>query len=272
MRWNLLFILIALCLPLKALACLGKTELEKTYCKIKQTPHGASLPNFFEFRKNSHSTQRLLLKRPAKKAGIALPAASPQNMANQNARKPTTTTKPPIAQNVRAEQAKILSPSAVNTVTPSQGISRCSLKGEYLLCPKTKPYRLSNNLSKNLLSKEALSASNQLSLPERHHYTVESVGQDYQMYIDKMLQIGLGGSTMSFSKFFYTHQEVRNQGQDHRARFKQMYEFLKQDRRTMAIKRRYDDKLPKSIDQCQMLGQRLVVCDDGPRNWIYIKT
>ncbi|MGH1370707.1 MAG: hypothetical protein ACRBBW_01640 [Cellvibrionaceae bacterium] len=116
----------------------------------------------------------------------------------------------------------------------------------------------------------SLGPDNQLRFPESEGTSEARYWSDsYQHYIEKMLSIGLGASTMSYTKFVYTWQESQLQGQIPQARFSAMFEYLKRDKRALAVKASYDDMTPASISWCQSLSHQLWVCDNGRRNWVY---
>jgi len=146
----------------------------------------------------------------------------------------------------------------------------CELDGELIRCGGRR-FRLVTNLANHLLEPQALSDSNRLLLPANpgDEDLKDYLLQAYQTYIEKMLTIGLGASTMSFSKFYYTHQSLQRQDADFAARMEKMFEFLKKDKAAMAIQPRYHNKLPRSLDQCGRLSQRLIVCDEGDVNWVF---
>ena len=97
------------------------------------------------------------------------------------------------------------------------------------------------------------------------------LARSYRHYIDKMLFIGLGASTMTYTKFHYTFWDLVEKREDFAGRVNAMYDFLKQDKATMAVQERYDKVMPAGIDWCTSLSDSVVVCDDGKRNWVYTR-
>lgn len=71
----------------------------------------------------------------------------------------------------------------------------------------------------------------------------------YHRYIGKMLSVGLGGTTISYTKLSYTFRELYEDNGDFAARFEAMFGYLKKDKAALALKPRYGDQLPVSIDQ-----------------------
>jgi hypothetical protein len=49
----------------------------------------------------------------------------------------------------------------------------------------------------------------------------------------------------------------------------QMYELLKKEKQTNAVKSRYNNLFPDSLEQCMELSQKIIVCDNIKQNWIY---
>lgn len=277
---SLIFCLLFLCsLPALA-ACLdqARTDYEKLFCKIQQTSQGKSLPSFEDFRRNSPTVQALLLKRPAERLGLTMPAAPkavkkaavPAKPALEDKPSPTTKALPPTARTPLNAPPEVKQP----VVTPEARLSGCSLQGEQVRCPKAR-YQLLMNKPNRDLAAGALGPENRFGLAAYQGKANDAaalrnyLGRSYQHYIEKMLEIGLGASTMSYTKFYYTYQEVSSQGEDFAARFEKMYEFLKKDKASMAIKARYDDKVLARIEQCVDLSAELVVCDNGVSNWVF---
>jgi len=243
----------------------ARTELETAYCEIKQKGGGATLPSFFQFRVNTPATQRLLLQRPAKKFNIALPA--PAEPTKQQANKPPA---PRITDGKRdqpvATTKSLSSPPKDTRAT----LAKCSLKQDQILC-NTAVYNLVANKILSELSAQALGPSNQLELPERLPGTthLQYLSSVYPHYVEKMLLIGLGDSTVSFTKFHAMHQQSLTQQQSFSERFKKMYELLKAERKSLAVKRRYRNNFPATIDDCMQLNDTLVACDNVKQNWVY---
>ncbi len=231
--------------------CLSQasTELEETYCDISAREQNADLPNLYQFRKNPENIQRLLLGRLAEKYDIALPE-----------------TKKHIAQ---AQVAKLQ--SSENTL-PS--LSNCELKGNHISCPG-EYYQLINNLKNNQLKAAAFSSHNQLIIPKKDdtEFREESdyryLSNIYPIYIRKMLDLGLGDSTMSFTKFATVYWQSKLEETDFSERFRYMYNQLKIEKSRNQVRDRYRDNYPIELHQCMRLDDEIVVCDDMAQNWVY---
>jgi hypothetical protein len=92
----------------------------------------------------------------------------------------------------------------------------------------------------------------------------------YDIYIPKMLAIGLAGTTMSFTAFHNAFHSIEDGGVDFAQRLEQTYHLLKQDKKTLAVKTRYHDELPENINLCTEINRDIVVCDNIGKNWVYV--
>ena len=48
------------------------------------------------------------------------------------------------------------------------------------------------------------------------------------------------------------------------------YQLLKQDKKKLAVKARYHDKLPQDIALCSVINRDVIVCDDVGTNWVFV--
>lgn len=266
-------ILLATISP-KLLACVDpapETELEKVYCQIKAKGHGANLPEYQAFRRNPTTTQTLLLKRPARKLGIKLPEIK-GNRPSSLASKPVIQSQEKPAQPKKSREIK--KPTQQKPSASQYLLSSCQLDGELIACGTTQ-YELQTNLANKHLASGALGSTNKLLLPSRNNAAFadasdhDYLSQTYVSYIEKMIDIGLADATMSFTKYVATYEDIgRNRG-DFAQRFTQMYELLKTEKQNNAVKSRYNNNFPESLEQCMGLSAKLVVCDNIKQNWIY---
>ncbi len=250
-------VLLFMCLP--AYACDSRTELEQVFCQLRHDYR--ALPSLEDFRRNTPAVQRLLLKRPAAKEGIHLPdldikksaslVRSPATSINQAATAAIKKRKLQVAADVSDEQS-------------------CELTGELILCGAEHYHLVENKLNKSLF-KGSLGAENRLSFISLPGQTDAQYRSDsYRVYIESMLSIGLGASTMSYTKFVHSWQQAEQQGLSAESRFSEMFNYLKRDKKNLSIKRRYDTQLPTSFSWCQSIAQHLIVCDNRERNWVYL--
>jgi hypothetical protein len=245
----------------------ARTPLEQTYCQIRAANPSAALPSLQELRRNPEKTQRLLLRRPAAQAGISLP--------------PETTPRP----------ARAAAPAVVAKATPQAGPARtvapdlparvqtgslaeCELLASSIRCGAER-YQLQGNLPNSQLARGALDAQRQVSFAEYegkaadHTALMEYATGAYRRYIEAMLDIGLGASTMSFTKFYHTFTEAQVKDTRFGERLTAMFDFLKKDKASMGVQSHYNDALPESIEQCMGLSEVLLVCDNVQQNWVY---
>lgn len=261
----------------------ARTELEQFYCDVRRRGQGATLPSLADFQRNSPRVQAALLKGPARRLGLSLPEITPPETATPErttapAAPPANRPATPAAQDT--EVSVSLRPPSPESASrpveqPVDSLAGCQLQATAIRC-RDAVYQLQTNLDNRQLASDALSESNTLGLQNftgshsdqqaLQHYLVDS----YHRYIEKMLDIGLGASTLSYTRFYYTYQEMRNQQQDFAARFETTYAYLKKDKASMAIKKRYSDELPSAISQCDPLSDRIIVCDDSNTNWVFL--
>ncbi|MBX2857705.1 MAG: hypothetical protein KTR17_03495 [Cellvibrionaceae bacterium] len=254
----------------------ARNPMEVSYCQVKASRYGGSLPSLYRFRKNSEKTQRLILKNPAQRAGVDLPPeiASPKRkQANIEHSMPEKKTRGKQQQVAAAQRPQ--APSKAGVAHP---LSACVLQQQQqqIQCSHG-GFKLLNNRRKNQLQPGALERHNRLILPRQQHpnYIAHSkpqyLSQLYQIYLAKMLEIGLAGATMSYTKFVGTYQLHVNNGIDPRERFTTMFELLKNERKVNSVKARYNDQFPQNIEQCMHASNSLIVCDDVQNNWVFSK-
>lgn len=251
-----------------------KTELEQVYCELQDRGASQGLPNIFEFRKNTPKIQALLLNKPARRLGIKIPAPG-KTKTDPSPASPSQSTPAPTAEPATAD-----TPEASTSITSAakspvnSGLTDCQLNREHIMCGN-ESYVLQTNRQNRQLAAHALDEQNRLLLPARTapEYRDKSgqryLSSIYPYYLEKMLEIGLGDATMSFTKFAATYDDITQQGESFTGRFAKMYELLKTERKSNAIKARYNNNFPTSISQCMRASRTLLVCDDVQQNWIY---
>ena len=217
------------------------------------------------------------MKRPAAQLGIALPQASAKRAVAKP--RPRPAAKPEARRDQAAKKAAAPAPAPPRRPEPRpepELAAKCRLQRLVIVCG-TSRYELALNRQNKDLDKDALSEQNRLGLrsyrgkPGDQAALMAHLSDSYQRYIEKMLEIGLGSATMSFTKFYYTHETLSQQGEDFAARFETMFSFLKKDKASMGIKARYNDQLPERVQQCSELTDRLIVCAAGEHNWVYVR-
>lgn len=237
---------------------------EQVYCQLQARAQTKSLPPFNQFKKNNEQIQYSLLKRPAERNAIKLPA-------------PARSTSPviekiperPAAQaRVNIVQTEALNTS-LTTIASQANAHGCRLLGNQLKCAAGS-YSLIGNKANHRLAATALSAENKMALASYQGGVFNQYLTDaYHQYILKMDEIGLGGVTMTYRKFAYLYQDLQSKGLDFSQRFETMYGFLKKDKAAMGVSE--STRVPEGLNAnlCSPLAERFYVCDLQGRNYIF---
>ncbi|MCR8923204.1 hypothetical protein NO559_10495 [Dasania sp. GY-MA-18] len=221
---------------------MAKTYNEQLYCEIEASSEGKSLPKFNDFQKNTPLIQSLLLKPHARKLGITIKMA-------------TKTTKQRVAT------------SPATAAVSDAGLSHCDFKAEVVSCGDMH-YRFMGNKANASLGVAVLDASNTMQLPVYDNTEVDAyLAKAYGHYLNKMIEIGLAGVTLTYGNFDYIFHDLRAQAIDFNQRFETMYRYLKKDKRTMGIKQSTAPSDMTAKD-CFLLDE-LLVCSRGHYNYIY---
>lgn len=240
------------------------TQYERIYCEIKSKGGGAALPSFEDFRRNDPNVQALLLKRPASSLGIDLPAST-----QPTPEVPSSDSKPQ-----RPKPAA--EPPKPESIPVAGALGECGLQGATIQC-LGQSYQLAKNRPNSALKDGVLDESNKLGLESfagdlSNETTVRTyLSNAYDRYIAKMLEIGLGGATMSFTRFYNSFYRHEAEGVDFAERMESTFSYLKQDKRNLAVSGRLTDELPKRIQECAWAGHSLIVCDNVATNWVYVR-
>lgn len=279
---KLILLLMVLPLPVKAekfCLLLAENYYEQLYCEVKAMGHGDRLPSLVDFRRNNEMTQAFLLKRPAAKLGIQL--AKPKR--NNSPKSPESLSRP---RNIQATATIQAIPKGTQTIPKEKSqqkaqvkdvgsyFQNCSLQAEQIHCHEGN-YQLVGNLSNKKLKPGVLEKRNRMSIPvflgsvsnpnELDRYLTVA----YQQYLQKMLEIGLGGSTLSYSKFVYFYHDVTAKGIDFSQRFETMFDYLKRDKQRMTVSERLPSTVHLALSGCDRLQGQLVVCQAGRKNYLY---
>lgn len=241
-----------------------KTELEEVYCEIEQSKFKRSLVNSYEFRKNAKKTQHLLLAPYAKKLGISMPTKESSKPNHKlNVKRASTT-------------AHINKVSTKPIPENEDSMAACKIAGRHIHC-KTGQYTLVRNMPNSKLDIRLLQTDNALSLPAKNDVPfsqmseVEYLSKTYPLYINKMISIGLGGSTFSFTKYVSTYKRIQKSDKDFSKRFEKMFSYLKKDKLTNGIAKQSTDTSHIAIGDCYFAETQLVICDDIQSNWVFVK-
>ncbi|QSP96443.1 hypothetical protein LPB19_03320 [Marinobacter salinisoli] len=247
-----------------------RTDLEQLYCDLVARGEASRLPSPMDFRRNDPQVQRLLLRRPAQRHGLSVPAAAkrPEPAVSALAPQPEA----PPAQRPASEVAD--EPASRPDIAAS--LSQCQLLGERIRCPSGS-FRLADNQPNRQLAPDALEDDNRLGLSafegnrQDQHAVRQYLSEAYDRYIPAMLGIGLGASTMSFTAFHNAFHTLEDGGVDFAARMEETFRLLKQDKKTLGVKARYHEQLPDGLAQCQVINRNVIVCDDVRTNWVYVQ-
>ncbi|MBU2955526.1 hypothetical protein KO499_17075 [Marinobacter sp. F3R08] len=243
----------------------AQSELERLYCEVVELGDGAGLPSLVDFKRNDQSVQVLLLRQPAKRLGLTLPEVSASHI-------PEAKPEPDPAMQSRESASESVSGLSIN-----QRLAGCQLRGEVIQCPE-EVYELVGNRTLASLEYGVLKPSNRLDIvPFGGKYNDNEAVRSYlsaayDRYILKMLTIGLGANTMSFTAFHNAFHTLESGGVDFSERMEQTYELLKQDRKTLNVTTRNHDELPESLSLCEPIDRDVIVCDNVGTNWVFVRT
>lgn len=248
---------------------LAATYYEQVYCQLQAKAQTKGLPPFNQFKKNDEVVQASLLKRPAERNGIKLPAPV------RKVQPPVTTITPPKI--INKPQISVLK-TGVNepaiglprsTSNESENSLGCELLANQIYCGNQK-FKLIGNKANHRLANSALSIDNKMDLPTYQGGVLSLyLAQAYTQYIGKMCDIGLCGVTMTYGKFAYLYQDLHTKGLDFSQRFEIMYGFLKKDKANMGVSESSSAPKGLSLLDCSTFGDARYICDYRGRNYIF---
>lgn len=284
-------------------------EYEKIFCQLKRSGRGAALPNIYQFRENTPITQALLLKKPAERAGITIKIPERDDhetlqrqedlltadaVAKSDGPRPLDRSVktlaivqqvPPVVAQPEAP-ALIVAPADTaieKTIVMQPGINTlaeramegCSLQQLALQCANGR-YQLAGNKTNQQLPANALADDHKLALPVYQGAVDDTAAVDeyltraYSRYLDGMIEIGLGASTMSYVKFANLHKYITDQKLDFVGRFETMYQFLKKDKQTIGVSTRLGIAEGFTLQNCSSL-EKIIACDYQKANYLFVK-
>ncbi|GAA3956857.1 hypothetical protein [Allohahella marinimesophila] len=262
----------------------ARTELERAYCRVVKGGEGAGLPSFEDFRRNDVLVQALLLKRPAERLGLTLPGRSstpsvPPGSVTAPPPMPALPKPPPLAPASASMSSTSRATSPATSPAANAGMDECRLtgQGDVITCANSR-YVLAANKQNSALVRGVLEDANRLDLPSYrgprsdNDAVIRYLSDVYAIYVQKMLGIGLGAATLSFTEFHHAFHTTESAGVDFARRSEETFQLLKADRKTMAVQTRLHDKLPDSIDACMDISSEIIVCDDVGTNWVFIRS
>lgn len=249
----------------EACSASATTDLERLYCDVVAQGGGQGLPSQADFRRNQPQVQALLLRRPAKRLGLSVPAVTAEPAQSKPAPALPASPKPPKPEPERAD----LQPTRLDQ------LASCALKGERIVCPD-RQFKLALNQPNRALAPGVLEDENRLGLrPFQGDRSDEQqvrayLSSAYDRYIPKMLAIGLGANTMSFTAFHNAFHTLEDGGVDFAERMERTYQLLKQDKLNLAVQARYHDRLPENLALCEVINPDIIVCDNVATNWVFV--
>ena len=251
----------------KHCVALAETDYENIYCQVKFKVLGNRLPDFYEFRESQEWIQASLLKKPAQEAYITLPKPKKHKKRVDAYWWKNETQQPVTTQAmVKEHRPKTLEIKPAVVTKPRDP---CRYSVAQITCAQSH-WQLQKNKSNRHLPADALSDDNAMKLPKQNGESDNQyLTQAYPVYIKKMLDIGLGGSTMAYTRFARVYEEGKKQGLVFNERFEKMYTLLKKERQVMGV----SNKLPKdfipSETSCFVWQPTLMTCDNNQHNLVY---
>lgn len=241
----------------------ARTKLERLYCTVVSEGQGAGLPSPTDFKRNDPSVQALLLRRPAQRLGLSLNLDGPEvSGTSAQSQQPQAAEKPAPAKPEGDPQ-------------PAGRLADCRLEGPRITCPRGR-FTLIENLPNSELADGVLGPDNRLGLSsfeggrDDEDAVRRYLSDSYDQYILKMVDIGLGANTMSFTAFHNAFHTLENAGVDFAGRMEQTFSLLKQDKNTLGVKARYHDELPQDLSLCTVINADIIVCDNVGTNWVFV--
>jgi hypothetical protein len=259
---------------------LAENYYEQLYCEVKAQGQGNRLPSLYDFKNNNELTQAFLLKRPAARLGVHVVIPKKPDISKQST----------YIKKGAASSGLSLTSSSLNKSVPrspsgdenadrqsgmsSDDLARCLFQSSHIVCGRER-FALMGNLKNNKLAEGVLEPGNRMNIPVYQGSEHDSASLDrylvaaYAQYIEKMLEIGLGGSTFSYGKFVYLYRDVTAKGIDFSGRFETMFGYLKQDKKNLAVSENLPSNPSLDTKHCGRLVDDLLVCDRGQKNYLY---
>lgn len=248
---------------------LAETYYEQVYCQLQAKAQTKGLPSFNQFKKNDEVVQASLLKRPAERNGIKLPAPARKVQPAAATATPSKAMTKPQTSVPKIDVNEPETGPARSAYVETKNSSGCELLASQIHCAN-QVFKLLGNKANHRLANNALSIDNKMDLPRYQGGVLSQyLGHAYTRYIAKMCDIGLCGVTMTYGKFAYLYQDLHSKGLDFPQRFEIMYGFLKKDKANMGVSE--SSRVPQglSVQDCGALTDTRYVCDYQGRNYIF---
>jgi hypothetical protein len=244
----------------------AKTLYEQIYCELQAKGKTKGMPSFEQFSRNNEVVQVSLLKVPAERNGITLPApkkiqavtpASNQEKANDK----IAIASPPVKEVsfVPLAKSKVAYPE-----------KNCQMVGVDIHCNSVH-YSLIGNKNNKHLAEGVLTDANKIGFSPQSKGVpaAQYLVSIYRQYIEKMCAIGLCGVTMTYGKFSYLFDDLQEKKVDFNKRFEIMYSFLKKDKETMWVSEKVVSNTNLAIEDCDYLSEQYFVCSRQGQNYVY---
>jgi hypothetical protein len=242
---------------------LAESHYEQLYCEIKAMGQGRRLPSFLDFRRNNELTQAMLLKRPAAKVGVEVVLPKREVAASRD-----------VVPKITQVQAMRINREVDGGDYRGGELRQCLFFAKNIQCGGVSYYLVGNQANSKLVQ-GALASTNKMEIPDYmgllsdQRALSQYLTRAYRQYIGKMLEIGLGGSTFSYARFDFLFHDVTAKGIGFSQRFETMFRFLKQDKQNIAVSETLPSSARLAQERCGRLGDDLIVCDDGRKNYLY---
>ena len=255
----------------------AKTYYEQVYCELEAKGKTKDLPSFDQFKHNNEVVQASLLKLPAERNRIALPppkktASSVSDVTASTIEKKAIAKKESGIQAAPAQQENIQEDYIPRKFDKGSvvGDPRCQLHTAEIQCT-TKRYKLIGNRTNSHLDEGALLDSNKMLLPlyQPGQSLSAYVTAAYRQYIEKMCAIGLGGVTMTYTRFAYLYEDLQSKNVNFVQRFELMYSFLKKDKAAMWISEKIPVNAQLAMQYCELMTEKLYICAAQGQNYIF---
>jgi len=191
--------------------------------------------------------------------------------------KAVDTSPEPTGENVKsAETENKTADLPVKSNVESTIMTGCSFQQLTIQCANGR-YQLIGNKTNQQLPANALADDQKLSLPTYMGAADDTAALDdylakaYDRYLGGMTAIGLGASTMSYTKFANLYQYIVGQHLNFADRFETMYQFLKKDKAEIGVSTKLSIAEGFTLQSCNEL-ENFIACDYQKINYVFTKT
>jgi len=211
---------------------------------------------------------------PAMSAVPPAPALPAVVATTPVAPEPAPATEPVLAGKEIAINKEVFEPQVMDKSAASP-LASCTLQQLTLGCAGGR-YQLLGNKTNQQLPANALAEDHKLALPVYTGAADDTAAVDsylakaYDRYLAGMMEIGLGASTMSYTKFANLYHYIVEQHLDFSGRFETMYQFLKKDKAAIGVSTKLSVATGFTPQYCNEL-ENFVACDYKGVNYVFTK-